>query len=64
MPILVIFLWDLGSRRVCNQLGMAVGFKWMDSQLISSHIASFSMIFKISVILLLFPIVSRKVPAP
>ena len=31
-----IFRWELGSGRVCNGLEMAVGFKWTDSQPISS----------------------------
>ena len=67
MCIFGIFRWDLGSGRVCNRLEMAVGFKWTDSQLISSHIGACSMIFMISMILLSFPIVGRcfrKVPGP
>ena len=54
MLILGIFLWDLGSGRVCNGLEMAVGFKWTDSQLISRHLGPFSRISRISMILLLF----------
>ena len=57
IPISAIFQWDLGSRRVCNQLGMAVGFKWTDSQPISNHTVSFSLIFKISSILVLIRVV-------
>ena len=41
----------------CNGLEMAVGFKWTDSQLISSHLGPFSTIFMISMILLSFPMV-------
>ena len=52
-----ISLWDLGSGRVCNGLEMAVGFKWTDSQLISSHLSPFPSIFMILVILLPFPMV-------
>ena len=57
MLILGIFRWDLGSGRVCNGLEMAVGFKWTDSQLISTHMGPFSMIFMISVILTSIPVV-------
>ena len=57
MWILGIFRWDLGSGGVCNRWEMAVGFKWTDSQLISSHMGPFSTIFMISVILLSFPVV-------
>ena len=59
--------WDLGSGRVCNGLEMAVGFKWTDSQFISSHVGPFSTIFVIFVIFGSFSKVcrsSRKVPGP
>ena len=46
-----------GVWRVCNRWEMAVGFKYTDSHLISCHMGLFSTIFKISLILLLFPIV-------
>ena len=52
-----ISLWDLGSGRVCNGLEMAVGFKWTDSQPISTNMNPFGMIFMISVILLSFSMV-------
>ena len=67
MLILVIFWWDLGSGKVRNRLEMDVGFKWTDSQLISSHMSSFSYIFMISIVMLPFPLVwhcFRKVPGP
>ena len=63
----VIFRWNLGSGRVCNGLEMAVGFKWTDSQPISTHLRPFSTIFMISVILVSIPMVGRcfrKVPGP
>ena len=37
--------WDFGSGRVCNRWETAVGFKWRDSQLISSHVDPFSIFF-------------------
>ena len=37
-----IFGWDLVSESVWNRWEMAVGFKWMDSRFISSHIDLFS----------------------
>ena len=40
----------LGPGRVCNGWGMAVGFKWTDSQPISIHLSPFPSIFMISVI--------------
>ena len=46
MSILGIFPWDLGSGKVCNRLEMAVGFKWMDSQPISSPLGPFSKILQ------------------
>ena len=52
-----ILRWDLGFGRVCNRWGMAVGFKWTDSQPISSHLGPFSTIFMISVILASIPVV-------
>ena len=52
-----IFQWDLGSEKVCNGLGMAVGFKWTDSQLILSHLGAFPSISMISMILASFPVV-------
>ena len=57
LSILGIFRWDLGSGRVCNRLEMAVGFKWTDSQLTPSHMAPFSKIFKISIMLVLIRLV-------
>ena len=57
MSIFGIFRWDLGSGRVCNGLEMAVGFKWMDSQPISSYLSPFPTIFMISVILASNPVV-------
>ena len=57
MSILGFVRWDLGSGRVCNRLKMAVGFKWTNSQLISSHMGPFSTIFKISIILVLIRVV-------
>ena len=39
--------WDLGSASLCNRYEMAVGFQWTDSQLISNHVDSFSMVFLI-----------------
>ena len=57
MSIFRIFRWDLGSGRACNGLEMAVGFKWTDSQPISSLLSSFSTIFMILVILGSFPVV-------
>ena len=45
MLIFGIFRWDLESGRVCNGLEMAVGFKWTDSQPISSHVGSFLIYF-------------------
>ena len=42
---LEFFRWDLGSGRVCNRLEMAVGFKWTDSQLISSLLTPFFRLF-------------------
>ena len=49
-----MFRWDLESGRVWNRLGMAVGFKWTDFQLISIDMSPFWMIFMILVILTLF----------
>ena len=43
-----------------ESIGNGCGFKWTDSQLISSHIGPFSKIFKISIILVLI----RVVPGP
>ena len=57
MLIFEIFRWDLGSGRVCNRWEMAGGFKWTDSQLISSHMSPFPSISMISVILASFPVV-------
>ena len=57
MLILEIFGLDLGSGRVCNRLEMAVGFKWTDSQPISSLLSPFSTSFMILVILESFPVV-------
>ena len=57
MSIFRISLWDLGSGRACNGLEMAVGFKWTDSQLISTHMGPFSTFSSISIILLSFPMV-------
>ena len=57
MLILKKILWELGSGKVCNRLEMAVGFKWTDSQVISSLLSPFWMIFIISVILLVIPVV-------
>ena len=54
MWILGFFRWDLGSGRVCNRLEMAVGFKWTDSQLISSLLSPFSIIFMIIIIYLIY----------
>ena len=56
-----------GSGRVCNGLEMAVGFKWTDSQPISSLLSPFPSMFMILVILESFPVVGccfRKVPGP
>ena len=55
--ILAIFRWELGSGRVCNREKMAVGFKWTDSQPISSHLNPFPTIFMISIILVSIPVV-------
>ena len=57
LPILGIFRRNLGSGMVCNRLEMAVGFKWTDSQPISTNMSPFSTILMISVILLSFSMV-------
>ena len=41
-----------GVKKVCNGLEMAVGFKWTDSQPISSILSSFPSMFMISGILM------------
>ena len=41
MLIFEIFRWDLVSGRVCNGLELAVGFKWTDSQPISTIFEGF-----------------------
>ena len=64
MSILQFFQWDLGSGRVCNRQEIAVGFKLTDSQLISNLMGPFSTMFKISMILLLFPIVPGRSQDP
>ena len=57
MSICEIFRWDLGFGKVCNRWEMAVGFKWADSQPISTHLNTFSTIFMILVILESIPMV-------
>ena len=57
MQIWGIFTWDLEPGKVCNGLEMAVGFKWTDSQLISSHLTPFPTIVMILFILLSIPMV-------
>ena len=67
MLIWILFRWNLGSGGVCNRWEMAVGFKWADSQLISSHMDPFSKISMILMILLSFSMVwrcFREVPEP
>ena len=48
---------DLGSGRVCNRWEMAVGFKWMDSQLISRHLSPLPLILMNSVGWVSFPVI-------
>ena len=67
MSILGIFQWDLGSGMVCNRLEMVVGFKYTDSQVISSHMGPFCTIFIFFDILVSFSVVwrcFREVPGP